>query len=325
MDTRVVMLDRQGEPSVLHVVAQEMAGPGPGEVQIKQNVMGLNYMDIYQRSGAYPLELPSGIGLEAAGVVEEVGAGVDDFLPGQRVAYATAPAGAYAEYRNMPAGRVVPLPDGVTDEQSAAVLFKGMTVEYLLNRCYPVASGEQVLFLGAGGGVGVLAGQWGKALGARMIGVDGGDAKCALAAASGYETVIDFTDEDVVARVKELTAGEGVPVVYDPIGQTTFQQTLDCLAHRGYFVSFGTTSGPVPPVEAPVLQKRGSLYFTRPTLVTYTEKREDLVASAKSVFAMIETGSIKVEIGQRYTLDQAAQAHADMEGGRTKGASVLIP
>ena len=270
MQSRVIVMEEQGAPSVMQVQTVEIAAPGPDEVQIRQNVIGLNYMDIYQRSGLYAVDLPSGLGLEAAGVVEAVGANVSEFKPGDRVAYATAPAGAYAEYRNFAANRVVALPEGVSDEQCAATLFKGMTVEYLLNRCYPVQKDEQVLFLGCGGGVGVLAGQWGRSLGAKMIGVDGGAAKCDLARANGYDEVIDFTKEDVVARVKEITGGEGVPVAYDPIGGPTYEQTLDCLAPRGFFVSFGTTGGPVPPVEAPMLQKRDSLYFTRPTVATYT-------------------------------------------------------
>ena len=325
MQTRVVTLAEQGPPSVMRVETVDIGAPGPDEVQIKQNVIGFNYMDIYQRSGLYPLELPSGIGLEAAGTIEAVGAKVTDFKPGERVAYATAPCGAYAEYRNFAANRVVHLPDDISDEQCTATLFKGMTVEYLLNRCYDIKTDEKVLFLGSGGGVGTLAGQWGKAKGAYMIGVDGGQEKCDLARQNGYAEVIDFTTEDVVARVKEITGGVGVPVAYDPIGGPTYEQTLDCLGPRGYFVSFGTTGGPMPAVDPPILQKRDSLYFTRPTVATYTAKREDLIMSANSVFEMIRSGGITVNIGQRYALDEAVQVHDDTEAGKTTGSSILIP
>jgi len=324
MQTRVVTLAEQGQPSVMTFETVDLGAPGPDEVQIKQNVIGFNFMDIYQRSGLYPLELPSGIGLEAAGTIEAVGADVTEFKAGQRVAYATAPCGAYAEFRNFAANRVVHLLEEISDEQCAATLFKGMTVEYLLNRCYAIKMDEKVLFLGSGGGVGTLAGQWGKAKGAYMIGVDGGDKKCELARQNGYAEVIDFTKEDVVARVKEITEGEGVSVAYDPIGGPTYEQTLDCLGPRGYFISFGTTGGPMPKVDPPILQKRDSLYFTRPTVATYTAKREDLVMSANSVFEMIRSGAIKVEIGQRYALDEAVKAHEDTEAGKTFGSSILI-
>ena len=325
MQNRVVMLAEQGAPSVMSVETQDIGEPGPDEVQIKQNVIGFNFMDIYQRSGLYPLELPSGIGLEAAGTVSALGANVTGFEAGQRVAYATAPCGAYAEYRNFPAVRVVALPDDISDEQCAATLFKGMTVEYLLNRCYDIKKDEKVLFLGSGGGVGTLAGQWGAAKGAYMIGVDGGDEKCELARANGYSEVIDFTTEDVVNRVREITGGEGVPVAYDPIGGPTYEQTLDCLGPRGFFISFGTTGGPMPAVDPPILQKRDSLYFTRPTVATYTARREDLVMSANSVFEMIRSGGIRVNIGQRYALDDAVQVHEDTEAGKTAGSSILMP
>lgn len=325
MQIRVVTLVEQGAPSVMTLNTVTITPPKDDEVQIKQNVIGFNYMDIYQRSGLYPLELPSGIGLEAAGIVQDIGKNVTEFRVGDRVAYATAPQGAYAEYRNFPAARVVHLPDEMSDEKCAATLFKGMTVEYLLNRCYDIKSDEKVLFLGSGGGVGTLAGQWGNSKGAYMIGVDGGEEKCQLARDSGYAEVIDFTKEDVVERVREITEGRGVPVVYDPIGGPTYQQTLDCLGPRGYFVSFGTTGGPMPAVDPPILQKRDSLYFTRPTVATYTAKREDLVLSANSVFEMVSSNKIKVEIGQRYSLDEAVKVHEETEAGKTKGSSILVP
>jgi len=317
------LLAEQGPPTVLRVVSVEVPNPRPGEILLRQTAAGINYMDVYQRSGSYPLQLPSGIGLEAAGIVEAVGPDAGGFTPGDRVAYGGGPIGAYAERRLMPAARLVKVPDGVDDEEAAAVLMKGMTAEYLLNRTYPVTAGETVLFWAAAGGVGLIAGQWGKALGARMIGIAGGPEKCRLALANGYDACIDRHSEDVVARVKELTGGAGVPVVYDSIGAGTFEQTLDCLAARGCFVSFGTTGGPVPPVMAPDLQHRGSLYFTRPTLATYIAAREDLEASASAVFDMIARGAIKVEIGQRYTLDEAVKAHEDLEAGRTSGSSVI--
>lgn len=325
MKTRVVILAEQGPPKVMTVETVDIGAPGPDEVQIRQNVIGFNFMDIYQRSGLYPLDLPSGIGLEAAGTIEAVGGNVSGFEVGERVAYATAPQGAYAEFRNFAANRVVNLPDDISDEQCAATLFKGMTVEYLLNRCYDIETDEKVLFLGSGGGVGTLAGQWGKEKGAYMIGVDGGAEKCEKARQNGYAEVIDFTTEDVVARVKEITNGHGVPVAYDPIGGPTYEQTLDCLGPRGYFISFGTTGGPMPAVDPPILQKRDSLYFTRPTVATYTAKREDLVMSANSVFEIIRTGGIKVNIGQRYALGEAVQVHEDTEAGKTTGSSILIP
>ena len=325
MQTRVVTLTEQGPPTVMSVNIVDIESPNEGEVQIKQNIIGFNYMDIYQRSGLYPLDLPSGIGLEAAGTIHAIGKNVAEFSVGDRVAYATAPQGAYAEYRNFTANRVVHLPDEISDEQCAATLFKGMTVEYLLNRCYDVEKDEKVLFLGSGGGVGTLAGQWGNSKGAYMVGVDGGEEKCELARQNGYSEVIDFTKENVVERVKEITEGKGMSVVYDPIGGPTYEQTLDCLGPRGYFISFGTTGGPMPAVDPPILQKRDSLYFTRPTVATYTAKREDLVLSANSVFSMISSGKIKVEIGQRYTLNDAVQVHEDTEAGKTKGSSILIP
>jgi NADPH2:quinone reductase len=299
--------------------------PGAGEALIRQTAAGVNYMDIYQRSGSYPLQLPSGIGLEAAGVVEAVGPGVSEVAVGARVAYGGGPIGAYAERRIVPAGRLVGIPDGVSDEQAAAVLMKGMTAEYLLCRTYPVKAGEWVLFYAAAGGVGLIAGQWGKALGARMIGIAGGPDKCKLAEANGYHVCIDRHSEDVLERVKELTGGVGVPVAYDSIGAGTYETTMACLAPRGFFVSFGTTGGPVPPVMAPDLQHKGSLYFTRPTLATYVAAREDLEASANAVFDMVAKGVVTVEIGQRYTLDEAAKAHEDLEASRTSGSSVILP
>jgi NADPH2:quinone reductase len=324
-NARTITIEEQGAPSVMRLVSGPLPAPGEGEATIRQTAIGINFMDVYQRSGHYPLELPSGIGLEAAGVVEAIGAGVTDLDLGDRVAYSGGPPGSYADYRNVPAGRIVKVPVGVSDEQAAAILLKGTTAEYLLERAYPVKAGENVLFYAAAGGVGSIAGQWGKALGARMIGIAGGPEKCALARAHGYDEVIDRNNEDVVARVRELTGGAGVPVLYDSVGKDTYEQSIDCLAPRGYFVSFGTTSGKVPPVDAATLQHKGSLYFTRPTLANYCAARGDFEASVARVFDMVASGAVKIDIGQRYDLADAVQAHSDLEGGRTTGSSILIP
>ena len=325
MQSRVIVMNKQGDPSVMREDTVELDAPGPGEVLLRQTAMGLNYMDVYQRSGYYPLDMPSGLGLEGAGVIEAIGEDVDDFTQGDRAAYGGSAPGGYAEFRNMPVARLVKVPDAVTDEQAAAVMLKGMTVEYLLNRTYQIKAGESVLFWAAAGGVGLLAGQWGKEIGARMIGVAGGPKKCALALAHGYEAVIDRNNEDVVARIQELTDGNGVPVAYDSVGKETFEQTMDCMAVRGMFVSFGTTSGSVPPVLAADLQHRGSLYFCRTSLANYCAAREDLVNSAGAVFSMIEKGAIKIEINQRYPLADIVQAHTDLEAGQTSGSTIITP
>jgi NADPH2:quinone reductase len=325
VDARVITFAAQGDPSVLGLETIRLDPPAAGQALVRQSVIGLNYLDVYQRSGHYTLKMPSGLGSEAAGVVEAVGPEVTEVQVGDRVAYAGGAPGSYADLRNLPAGRLVKVPDGISDEQAAAVLLKGMTVEYLLNRCFAVQAGQWVLFHAAAGGVGLIAGQWGKALGARMIGVARGTVRCQQALAQGYEVVIDRASEDVAARVKALTGGEGVPVVYDSVGQATFEQSIDCLAPRGTFVSFGATTGEVPPVPASLLQHRGSLYFTRPTLVTYSAQRAELEASAAAVFAMVADGRITVEINQRYALAEAEQAHRDLEGGRNVGSSILLP
>ena len=323
-EARVMRFAAPGGPDVLKLETMTLSEPASGEVLVRHTAIGLNYQDVYHRTGFYPLPLPSGIGTEAAGVVERVGPGVTDLQAGDRITYAGA-VGAYSSHRLVPAARVVKIPDGISDEVAAAVMLKGMTVEYLLNRCYAVKSGQPVLFYAAAGGVGLIAGQWGRHLGATMIGVAGGADKCRLAREHGYAEVIDRTREDVVERVKAITGGAGVPVVYDSVGKTTFDASIKSLAPRGLFVSFGTTTGAPPPVEAGLLQKQGSLYFTRPTLVTYTASRDDLVASATAVFDMVKRGTIAVRIGARYPLADAARAHADLEGGKTVGSSLLIP
>lgn len=322
---RVVRFAQPGGPDVLKMETVDLPDPAAGEVQIRQSAIGLNYQDVYMRSGAYPMQMPSGIGGEAAGVVTKVGAGVAGFKEGDRVCYYGGPIGAYAELRNITAERVLKLPAGVTEEQAAASLLKGMTVEYLMNRCYAVKPDQFVLFYAASGGVGLLAGQWGKHLGARMIGVAGGADKCKLARDNGYEFVIDRTREDIAARVKEITGGAGVPVAYDSVGKATFDATLKSLSPRGYFVSFGATTGAPPAVEAGLLQKMGSLYFTRPTLVTYTASRAEYEASAGALFDLLGKGVLKLSINQRYPLSDAARAHTELEAGRTIGSSVIVP
>ena len=325
MKSNTVTIKNQGPPSVMKLSEVDIAGPKEGEVLIRQSVIGINYMDIYQRSGYYPMDLPSGIGLEASGIIEAVGAGVDNLTQGDRVVYSGGPPGSYANVRNVLASRVIRIPNGIEDEQAAAIFLKGTTAEYLLERAYKVEAGQTVLFHAAAGGVGLIAGQWGKAIGARMIGVAGGPEKCALAKEHGYAEVIDRKNENVVTRVKELTGGVGVPVVYDSIGKDTFKQSLECLSPRGYFISFGTTSGSVPPVDAAMLQHKGSLYFTRPTLANYCADRDDLELSAARLFKMIANGSVKTKIGQRFELSDVVRAHVDLEAGKTFGSSILIP
>jgi NADPH:quinone reductase len=325
MEARAMRFAAPGGPDVLKLETLGVSEPKAGEVLIRHTAIGLNYQDTYHRSGLYALPMPSGIGTEAAGVVERVGPDVGDLRVGERIVYAGGTPGAYSTHRIMPAARVVRIPDGISDEVAAAVMLKGMTVEYLLNRCYPVKAGQPVLFYAAAGGVGLIAGQWGRHLGAKMIGVAGGEEKCRLAREHGYAEVIDRTREDIVDRVKAITGGAGVPVVYDSVGKATFEASLNSLAPRGYFVSFGTTTGAPPPVEAGVLQKHGSLYFTRPTLVTYTASREELVASSSAVFDLLKKGAINVRIGARYPLADAAKAHADLEGGKTVGSSIIVP
>lgn len=325
MQAQVVRFHTTGGPEVLVLDTIELGEPGPGQVLLRQTACGLNYLDTYQRSGAYPMALPSGAGNEAAGVVEAVGDGVTDLKVGDRVAYAGGEPGAYASHRIYPAARLVKIPAGVSDEIAAASMLKGMTTEYLLMRCAPLKSGHFALMYAAAGGVGLFAGQWAKAMGVKMIGVAAGEEKCALARANGYHEVIDRNKEDIALRVREITGGAGVPVVYDSIGKATFETTLKCLSPRGVFVSFGATSGLPPPVEAPMLQKLGSLYFTRPTLVTYTAKRSDLELSANRLFKLLGSGALKPHIGNRYALADAAKAHQDIEAGLTKGSQLLVP
>jgi len=323
---KAVRIYETGTPDVLKFENLELPDPAAGEVRIRHTAIGLNFQDIYARSGQYAAPLPSGLGTEAVGVVEGLGEGVTDFKVGDRVCYASGPVlAACATHRNYPAARLLHAPAHMQDEQIAAALLKGMTVEYLMQRCYPVQKGQYVLMHAAAGGVGLLAGQWGKHLGAHMIGVAAGPEKVKLALANGYEHCLDRLKDDIPARVKEITGGAGVPVVFDSVGKNSFDQSLNSLAPRGYFVSFGTTTGAPPPVPASTLQKMGSLYFTRPTLVTYTASTEDLRHSAAAVFDLFAKGVLQISINQRYALADVAKAHADLESGRTSGSSVLIP
>ena len=323
---KTVRIHTTGGPEVLTIENLELPAPAAGEVRIRHTVIGLNFQDIYTRAGQYVTPLPSGLGTEAVGIVESIGSDVEDFKVGDRVCYASGPVlGACATHRNYPAARLLQAPSHMQDEEIAAALLKGMTVEYLMQRCYPVQPGEYVLMHAAAGGVGLLAGQWGKQLGAHMIGVAAGPEKVKLALANGYAYCLDRLKDDIPARVKEITNGAGVPVVYDSVGKNSFDQSLNSLAPRGYFVSFGATTGAPPPVPASTLQKMGSLYFTRPTLVTYTASSAELRHSAQAVFDFFAKGVLKITINQRYTLQDIARAHTQLESGKTSGSSVIIP
>jgi NADPH2:quinone reductase len=322
---KAIRLHQTGGPEVLRWEDADAGEPGQGQARVRQTAIGVNYIDTYHRSGLYPLPLPTGLGSEGAGVVEAAGAGVTHVKPGDRVAYAGGPPGAYAEVRVMPAERLLKIPEGISDRQAAAMMLKGMTVQYLIRRTYKVQPGDSVLFHAAAGGVGLIACQWLKALGATVIGTVGSDAKAELAKAHGCDHPIVYTRDDFPKRVRELTGGKGVPVVYDSVGKTTFQGSLDCLRPLGLMVSFGNSSGAVPPFEPGLLTQKGSLYLTRPTLVTYTATRADLEATAKDLFDMVLSGKVKIEINHTYALKDAAQVHRDLEGRKTTGSVVLLP
>ena len=322
---KAIRITATGGPEVLRWEDVEVGEPGEGQARVRHTAVGVNFIDTYHRSGLYPLPLPSGLGSEAAGVVEAVGPGVTVVRPGDRVAYAGGPPGSYAEARVLPAGILVPIPEGVEDRTAAAVMLKGMTVQYLIRRTYPVKAGEAVLFHAAAGGVGLIACQWLKALGATVIGTVGSDEKAEVARAHGCDHVIVSTREDVARRVREINGGSGVPVVYDSVGKDTFLGSLDCLKPRGLLVSFGNSSGKVTPFDIGILTQKGSLYLTRPSLATYTATRADLEATAREVFEVIREGKVKVEIRHRYPLAAAEQVHRDLEGRRTVGSIVMIP
>ncbi|MEZ0187879.1 quinone oxidoreductase [Ralstonia solanacearum] len=323
--TKAIRIFETGGPEVMQLVDVDVPAPGPGEARVRQHAIGLNYIDVYFRSGLYPQPLPGGIGMEAAGVVEAVGEGVAHVKPGDRVVYAGRPTGAYAEVRTMPADILVRLPDAIDFETGAAMMLQGLTTQYLLRDSYRVQPGDTVLFHAAAGGVGLIACQWLKALGATVIGTVGSDAKAELARAHGCDHTIVYTRESFTERVREITGGKGVPVVYDGIGKDTFSGSLDCLAPRGMMVSYGNASGPVPPFDLGMLSAKGSLKLTRPTLMTYTAQRALLEPMAAELFDVVASGKVKIEIHQRYALADAAQAHRDLESRKTTGSTILLP
>jgi NADPH2:quinone reductase len=320
-----IRIHQTGGPEVLQWESVTVGEPGPGEARVRHTAVGLNYIDTYHRSGLYKLPLPSGIGLEASGVVEAVGPGVTDIAKGDRVAYCGGPPGSYAEVRVMPADKLVKLPDGVSDRSAATLMLKGLTVEYLFRQTFPLKGGETILFHAAAGGVGLIACQWARALGVTMIGTVGSDEKAALAKANGCAHTIVSTRENFVERVKELTGGQGVPVVYDSVGKDTFPASLDCLKRRGMFVSFGNTSGPIAAFDIGLLLQKGALFATRPSIAMYAATRSDLLRMADEMFALVKAGKIVSDARQTYALKDATQAHRDLEARKTTGATLLLP
>jgi len=321
---KAVRFHKQGGPEVLQLDEVPVGEPGAGQVRIRHTAIGVNFVDTYQRSGLYPMQVPQVAGNEAAGVVEAVGSGVSDLKAGERVTY-TGLVGAYCESRVAPADRLVKLPKEISDEQAASMLLKGLTVHYLIFTTYKVQKGDTVLWHAAAGGVGLIACQWLKALGVTVIGTAGSDDKCALAKAHGAEHVINYSKENFVERVKALTGGKGLPVVYDAVGKTTWDGSLDCLRPRGLMVSFGNASGAVPPVNLGILSTKGSLYVTRPTLATHIASRADLVERSNALFDIVKSGKVKIETTGRYKLADAQAAHRDLEGRKTTGSVVLVP
>ena len=321
---QAIRIHKTGGPEVLQWDDVSVGNPGPGEARVRHHAVGLNYTDVYYRMGVYPLPYPSSLGLEAAGVVEAVGAGVGNVKPGDRVAYANPPAGAYCEVRNIPADRLLNLPDNITFDQAAAMMLQGMTVQYLIRRTYKVQPGDTVVWHAAAGGVGLIACQWLAALGVTTIGTVGSDEKARLAMAHGCHHVINYSRENFLNRVKEIARGAGVRVVYDSVGKDTFDRSIESLRPFGMMVSFGNASGPVPPLDFAKALK-GSLFLTRPSLMRYTAKREDLVAAAKDLFDIVLSGKVKIEVNQRYPLREAAQAHRDLEARKTTGSTILLP
>src|SRR5947207_4189370 len=320
-----IRIHAAGGPDALVYEEVALSAPGPGEARVRHTAIGVNFIDTYHRSGLYPVTLPSGIGSEAAGVVEAVGSGVDWVKPGDRVAYSGGAPGAYSTERVVPADRLVKLPDGIDDRTAATLMLKGLTVQYLFRQVFPLKGGETILFHAAAGGVGLIACQWARALGVTMIGTVGSDEKAAIAKAHGCTHTIVYTRENFVERVKELTGGKGVPVVYDGVGKAMFPASLDCLVPRGLYVNFGNASGPVPPLDMLMLSAKGSLYVTRPTLVTYTSTRPALLAMAEEMFGLVKSGKIVNDARQTYALKDAAQAHRDLEARKTTGSTLLLP
>ena len=322
--SKAICFNEFGGPEVLRWADIEVAAPGPGEVRIRHLAVGVNFVDIYQRSGLYQVPLPAVAGNEGAGVVEAVGAGVTSVKAGDRVAYAGR-IGSYCEVRNIAADRLCTLPDAVSFEQAAAMMLKGLTVQYLIRKTYRVKRSEVVLFHAAAGGVGLIACQWLKSLGAKVIGTAGSAEKCQLALQHGADFCINYRSENIVERVREITGGEGVPVVYDSVGKDTFESSLKCLRPFGLLVSFGNASGAVPPVDLGILAQLGSLYITRPTLATYTAQKTELDKMAQELFEAVTSGEVRIDIKQRYRLEDAAQAHRDLQGRSTTGSSILLP
>ena len=326
MMVKAIRIHRTGGPDAMRWEDVEVGPPGPGEIRIRHEAVGLNYIDVYFRTGLYPApSLPFSPGMEGAGVVETVGEGVDSLAVGDRVAYAAPPVGSYAEERLMPADKVVKVPPGIEPRQAAAMMLQGMTVEYLLRRTYPVQSGETILFHAAAGGVGLIACQWARHLGATVIGTVSSDEKAELARAHGCDHPIVYTREDFTERVRELTDGAGVPVVYDAVGRDTFAGSLDCLRPRGMLVSFGQSSGKIDPFDIGILSAKGSLYVTRPTLMTYTASRADLERSAQALFDVVAGGAVRITVNQTFPLAEAANAHRALESRRTTGSTILVP
>lgn len=323
--THAITVEHTGGPEMLCWQKVDLARPGPGQALIRHTAIGLNFIDVYFRTGLYPAPLPFTPGMEGAGIVEAVGEGVTDIYPGDRVGYGQSPLGAYAERRLIPADKLIRLPDWIGDEVAAAMLLQGLTAHYLLRQTFPVKPGHTVLIHAAAGGVGLLACQWARALGATVIGTVGSADKAALAAAHGCHHVILYREEDLVARVREITDGLGVDVVYDGVGKDTFDRSLDCLRRRGMMVSYGNASGAVPPFDIGLLNKKGGLFLTRPSVGHYAGTRAELLAMADDLFAIVKTGQVKVNIHQRFALRNAADAHRALEARATTGASVLLP
>jgi NADPH:quinone reductase len=320
-----IRFNTNGGPEVLYLEDLPVGKPGPQEVQLRHTAIGVNYIDVYDRTGLYPVTLPSGLGREAAGVITALGRGVRGFRVGERVAYVFPSPGAYSEVRNVPAERLVKVPRGVSDEQAAALMLKGLTAHFLIRRTFRVKRGDTLLVHAAAGGVGLILCQWARSLGAVVIGVVGSEAKAELARRHGCRHVLISGRDELVARVKAITRGTGVTVVYDAVGKDTFMESLDCLKRLGMMVTFGNASGPPPAISPFELTKRGSLFLTRPTLFNYIGTREELTAAARELFAAVRTRKIRVVIGQKYPLSRAADAHRDLEGRRTTGSTVLVP
>lgn len=325
MKSKAIRLNEYGGPEVLSYETIELPEPGPGEARVRHTAIGLNFIDTYHRTGLYPMDFPAGLGTEAAGVVDAVGPDVNHVQPGDRIVYTGMPPGAYAEYRNYAADKLAKIPAGVTDEQAAAAFLKGLTAWYLLHRSYPVKPGDPVLLYAAAGGVGLLAAQWAKHLGATVIGVVSTDAKAKLSRENGCDHIIMANDDDIAGAVRKLTGGDGVAAVYDSIGKDTFMTSLDCLRPHGVMVTFGNASGPVEPFAPAELAKRHSLFVTRPVLFDFIASRDDLTGAADALFDVIASGAVNVTVNQRYPLAEAAQAHRDLEGRKTTGSTILVP